>query len=132
MSIDHLLSQFQLSLDKYIHNHNFVKINNFLAYNQWLGLSSPKMYRFYDYGSNPVMTSKVLYLDNKKISYDDGLTWDVIHQEQQLYGAYFFLANNMVNYQFNVYTIEQVAQSLGGIFAILLPIFKALGHYINS
>jgi len=51
---------------------------------------------------------------------------------QLLFGSYFFLATDKLIYHFDVYNIIYVVQSLGGIYVILLAIFKAIGHYINQ
>ena len=51
---------------------------------------------------------------------------------QQFFGCYFFLSNDLNKYHFEVYNVIHVAQSLGGIFALLLFVFRAIGGYINK
>ena len=75
ISIDQFHSQFQLSLDKYIDNNNFIFINTLKAYNDWRAISRPQKYRFYDYTANPVWTGKHVIRLDRTVSYDQGKTW---------------------------------------------------------
>jgi hypothetical protein len=47
------------------------------------------------------------------------------------FGAYFFLSTDEMKYHFEVYNVIYLAQSLGGIFALLLAIFQFIGQYVN-
>ena len=94
-------------------------------------IDSPNNFRFYDYTANAPWNGSPMTWNDINVSTDQGTTWSNLPRTQTLFGAYFFVSTDQVNYHFDVFNIIYLAQSIGGIFGLLLAMFRFIGEYIN-
>ena len=120
-----------LSTRTYRDNNNFMRINTGVNYNErfWTKLGSHK-YRFLDYIQKPSFQG-VAYNHNRVYSADKGKTWKK-ESKVQLFGAYFFLSEDIVNNGMTLYTIKDLISDFGGLYyTFVIAFFYSIGSNIN-
>ena len=108
-----------------------MRINTGVNYNErfWTKLGSHK-YRFLDYIANPFF-SGVAYQHQRVYSSDKGKTWTK-EDKIQLFGAYFFLSEDIVNNGMTLYTIKDLISDFGGLYyTFVIAFFYSIGSNIN-
>ena len=89
-----------------------------------------KTFRFMDYVQNPVWVGDV-YKRYKNVTHDNGESW---HHEndQQLFGSYFFLAEDKIMHTRNLYDISDLMEDFGGFYqTFIISLFMFVGSKIN-
>ena len=47
------------------------------VFDDWRQIDPPKIFRFYDYTANAVWNGSPYYRQGRKVSYDEGKTWEI-------------------------------------------------------
>jgi hypothetical protein len=93
-------------------------------------LEKHRTFRFLDYTVNPVWIGDI-YKPTKNTTYDSGKTW---HEEndQLLYGAYFFLAEDKIMHSRNLYNVSDLMEDFGGFYqTFIISLFMFIGSKLN-
>lgn len=126
---DRFLFQFQADLEKYIDNNNFVRLNSVLSQNERFRIwKEPQHTRFIDLTS-AVSWSGSAFIDTYNWK-RDGVN---LRQEdhQLLFGTYFFLADEVVEYQHSVMHIFDCLSSVGGLESVIFSLALNLVLLVN-
>ena len=67
----------------------------------------------------------------RNVSSDGGKTFSMTRNEQ-IFGAFFFMSEDIVNHNQNLYTFTQLLSDFGGLFEFLAPICCMIGKWIND
>lgn len=88
-------------------------------------------YRFLDYTLGPIWTGNELH-HHRNYSVDGGETWTMQHKTQ-LFGAYFFMAEDIVQHSKNLYDLFNLLSDFGGMWlTFILAIFILMGELLNN
>ena len=91
-------SQFQLNLDQYRDNNNFIRMNKMTTNDNRLTVWKPsKVQYFLDYTMGPIWIGQSMYNSTNTISWDGGETYNEEHRSI-LFGAFFFFSNDKVEH----------------------------------
>ena len=123
-------SQFQLSLDKYRDNNNFIRHNS-LKFNIDRWSLSPQEYvqEFLDYVAFPPWIGPSYYW-TIRVSRDGGKT-DKEEQHLMLFGCYFFLSDDKVEQFKLVSKITEIIAIMSGLTTLLFHASRIVVKAIN-
>mgnify|MGYP000934517027 CR=1 FL=1 len=105
-----------MSNKAYRDNNNFIRINQ--------GDHNPERYtpfangmpfKFQDITKGPVWIGK-LWNETSTRSYDGGKNWIENDIKHKMFGAFFFLSEDIVAHSSNIYTFYDYLSDFGGIF----------------
>ena len=122
-------SQFQLNLEEYRDNNNFLQFNDVTTQVSRWNPYGEEVYKFFKVIAGPVWIS-TSYTSEQYVSTDGGKTYDN-EEEVMLFGTYFFLSNTRTIHMRSLYNIVRFLSEIGGIQASVMVIFGAIGTYIN-
>ena len=121
-----------LSYEKYRDNNNFLRINSGSHSDQRFNtFAGSEDYRFVDYTVGPNWEGKYL-IDFRNTSTDSGKTWKD-EQVYQLFGCFFFLSEDQIIHNKNMYTIVDLLSDFGGLYStFVLTVFYFIGSQVNQ
>ena len=119
LTVNKFHSQFQLTVDTYRDNNNFIKINKATTTESRNPLNSkPKDYYFVNSIINPVWISSTMK-PPQNISDDGGKTFKV-DSEELIFASYFFLSDVQVIHKLNRYDLFSFLSEIGGLLNTLI------------
>ena len=122
-------SQFQLKLNQYRDNNNFLQYNHVETNDNRIVNLHPGEFDFLNIDVGPVWTS-TSYKYHHNTSYD-GINYKE-EKHNILFGTYFFLSNVRVDHHRFAFKFIDLLTNLGGIQALSLVLLTSLGEYINT
>ena len=123
--------QFQLNVDKYIDNNNFLRLNQVQTKDErWLIMKKPKQFTFFDVLPGTSWESSEPLQQDELVS-TDGKTYKKVKQFK-LYASYFFLSDEIQEHARKSYTIITLLAEFGGLFTLVSKVFLTVGLFLNS
>lgn len=126
---DNFHSQFHINLDSYLDNNNFFRINKVRdKFNRW----NPFQYlefTYIDIQSNPRWNGLQAMVDYN-ISRDNGKTFQ-LETNQILFGSYFFLSEEIIQYNRKLFNFVDLLSDIGGLLGGIMALLRLVIMYVN-
>lgn len=129
--LDAFHGQFQLKLDQYLDNNNFLRLNAVMNQDhRFLIWKKALRYHFLDQIQKQSWLGLPIVF-NEISTYDGGKTWGY-EKGEKLYGTYWFLHTMQVNHSREAYNIIMLCAVFGGLAKGIVIIAEFIGKYINQ
>ena len=131
---DEFHSQFQLSIETYRDNNNFLRHNSVqTSDNRLFFLAEPKIYQFIDNVAMPVWvgTSRHIWRRNTTWMAQPELGYTV-YDHHVIFGAYFFYSQERLEHSRQAFTFVNILAEIGGLFECFILVFGSIALIIND
>ena len=118
--------QFMIEIDRYIDNNNFLRKNVIETKNNIVSsLLDNYEFSYYDVIQKPTWSVRQRFFNKNHLTTYDGINYSL--QDRQIYyGCFFFLNNEMLVHEKQVYTVAQFISEIGGLFSIVFTVIELI------